>query len=365
MIRLFFTLVAMISLIVTLLIATHEPVLGFTEGKRIRILVGFSPGGGHDTEARLLARWLPKFLPGEPKNIIVENRPGAGGAINASYFYHRVKPDGLTWSIMGSTQMGNQALGKTNIDLLNMPQLFSTSGSGAAIVRDFLGVRKGEDITKIKPSKIVVSGRTLLGPSFLTDVIGLELLGISGYKYVVGYPGTAQMALAFESGEISYVGGTGLHHVLGKQGRYYEMINKGKAFPLWQTGMITPEGKVVRSAGTEIPTFSEIYQKVKGKAPSGPEWDAYKLVGPTIRTLNRFLVVPPGVPEEKVAQLRAALDKLYKDQKFVAEWEKLFGLQLDYVRGEDADEILKRLMAPSPGWNYLKGEFIPRLQAKK
>lgn len=356
---------AIISVIGTLLISTHAAAAGFTEGKTIRILVGFSPGGGHDTEARLIAHWLPKYLPGEPHNIIVENRPGAGGAISANYFYHRAKPDGLAWSVMGSTEIGDQALGKTKLDLLKMPQLFATSGSGAAIVRASLGVRTPEELTKIKPSEIVVSGRTLVGPSFLTDVLGLDLLGIKGYKYVVGYAGTAQMALAFESGEITYVGGTGLHHVLGKQGRYYGMINEGKAFPLWQTGMATPEGKIVRAAGTEIPTYAEVYEQIKGKAPSGPEWDAYKLVGPTIRTLTRYLVVPPGVPEERVAQLRAAFDKLYSDPKFVKEWQRIFGLQLDYVNGGDADKVLKGLLAPSPGWNYLKREFIPRLQARK
>jgi len=325
--------VAMLAFTLATLFYTQTPVLAFTEGKTIRILVGFSPGGGHDTEARLIARWLPKYLPGKPNNIIVENRPGAGGAISAGYFYHRVKPDGLSWSIMGSTEIGNQTLGETQINLLKMPVLFSTSGSGAAIVRDFLGVKKGSELVNIDPSRIIVSGRTLVGPSFLTDVVGLQLLGIDGYKYVVGYPGTAQMALAFESGEVSYVGGTGLHHVLGKQGRYYEMIQKGKAFPLWQTGMLNAEGQVVRAAGTEIPTFAEVYEQVKGEAPSGTQWEAYKLLGPTIRTLTRYLVVPPGVPEERVAQLREAFDKLYKDPEFVKEWQRVFGLQLDYVSG--------------------------------
>lgn len=359
------TPVATLLFIAAFLVSAQASAAGFTEGKTIRILVGFSPGGGHDTESRLIAQWIPKYLPGMPNNVIVENRPGAGGAISAAYFYHRVKPDGLSWSIMGSTEIGDQALGKSQVDLLKMSQLFATSGSGAAIVRASLGVQKPEDIMKVKPSDIVVSGRTLLGPSFLTDVLGLDLLGIKGYKYVVGYAGTAQMALAFESGEITYVGGTGLHHVLGKQGRYYEMIQQGKAFPLWQTGVVTPEGNVVRAAGTEIPTYEQVYEKIKGEKPSGVEWDAYKLVGPSIRTLTRYLVVPPGVPEDRVAALRTAFDNLYKDPKFVAEWQRIFGLQLDYVKGQDADKILTGLLSPSPGWAYLKDEFIPKLQGKK
>jgi len=359
----FLTAVIMLTLMVT--ITTQEAALGYTEGKTVRIILGVSPGGGHDTEARMIARHLPKYLPGKPKNIIILNRPGAGGTISATNFYKRSKPDGLSMAIIGSSQYGNQALSKVNYDVTKMPNVFSTSGSGATIVRDTLGVKKGADITKVKPSDISVSGRTINGLSFLTDVLGLEVLGVDGYKYVVGYPGTAQMSLAFESGEISYVGGTGLHHALGKQGRYYKMIQDGKAVLLWQTGVITPEGKVVRAVGTEVPAFPEIYKQVKGKDPSGPKWGAYKLVGPASRTLNRALVFPPGVSKEKIAYMRAALDKLYKDPEYKKEWERVFGLNLDYIKGADADKILKDYMAPSPGWEYLKGDFIPKLKGNK
>jgi len=119
--------------------------------------------------------------------------PGAGGLIHGAYVYSRAKHNGLTWAIMGTTHTSSQVLAdpKPKYDLLKMPQLFATSGSGAAIVRDLLGIKNGADITKVDPSKIVVSGRTLTGASFLTDVLGLELLGVKDYKYVVGYPGTA------------------------------------------------------------------------------------------------------------------------------------------------------------------------------
>lgn len=359
--------VAALCLSVTLLFATTKPALSFTQGKTIRIVSGYSPGGGHDVEGRLIARRIGKYLPEKPKSIIKINMPGAAGMIQGAYVYNRVKPDGLTWAIVGSSHTGNQALASQapNFDLLKMPQIFATSGSSAAIVRDFLGVRKGKDILKIDPSKIAVSGRSIVGLSFLNDVLGLEILGIKGFKYAVGYPGTAQMALAFFSGEISYVGGTGLHHVLGKAGRYYSAIKEGTAIVLWQGGVMTPEGKVVRSSGTDIPTFSEVYQQIRGKPPSGPAWEAYKLTGPITRTLNRSLVVPPGVPVERVATLREAFKRLYSDPAYIKEWEKIFGLKLDFIRGEDADKILRALLQPSPGWNYLRNEFIPKLKAKK
>ncbi|MCY4485962.1 MAG: hypothetical protein OXF11_02465 [Deltaproteobacteria bacterium] len=339
----------------------------FTEGKRIQILSGYSPGGGHDTEGRLIARWIGKYLPGMPSNVIKVNMPGAAGLIHGAYMGNKAKKDGLTWSIMGTSHLGSQALNdpKPNYDLTKMPAIFGTSGASAAIVRDFLGIKTGAELAKLDPKKIAVSGRSITGPSFLNDVIGLDLLGIEGYSYAVGYPGTAQMALAFLSGEVSYVGGTGLHHVLGVSGRYYGPVKEGKAIVLWQGGVLTPEGKVIRSPGTDIPTFAEVYKQVKGEDPSGPAWEAYKLTGPTMRTLNRTLVVPPGTPADRVEAIRAAFDKMYSDPAYIKEWERIFGLKLDYFRGADVDKVVKLMLNPSPGWDYLKNEYIPALQARK
>jgi hypothetical protein len=353
-------------LLVAGLVAVAKPALSFTEGKTIRIFVGLPPGGGHDVEARLIARSIGKYLPEKPKSVIVQNMPGAGGLLMGAHFYNRAKRDGLTWAVIGATQTGSQALAtpRPNFDLTKMSMVFSHSTPAAAIVRDFLGARKAADIMKVEPSKIVVSGRTHTGPS-LGDVLGLELLGIKGYKYVVGYLGSAKMALAFFSGEISYVGGTGLHHALGKSGLYRTAIEEGKAALLWQSGVVTPEGKVVRFPGTDAPTIAEVYEQVHGKAPSGTVWDAYKRMGPIIRTLNRSLALPPGVPPDRVAAVRKAFKELYSEAGYVKEWQRIFGLKLNFIPGADADRIMGELLAPAPGWDFLNNEFLPKLRGQR
>lgn len=268
---------------------------------------------------------------------------------------------------MGTTQTATQALEGTpeNWNLLQMPMLFTHTGPGATIVRDFLGVRKPADLLKIDGSKIVVSGRIMGEASSMADVLGLELLGVKGYKYVVGYPGSALMARAFFSGEVSYVGGTGLHHALGTSGLYHSAIKEGQAHLLWQTGVMTPDGKVMRSPGTDVPTLAEVYQQIHGKPPSGPVWEAYKLTGPITRTLNRYVVLPPGVPQERLALLRQAFEKLYSSPEFVKDWEKVFGLKLDFISGAGADKIVKSLLEPSAGWDFIKNEYLPRLKAQQ
>jgi len=71
----------------------------FFAGKQIRILIGFQPAGGHDLEARVLARHLSKHIPGNPR-MIVQNMPGAGGVLMTTYLYNRAKPDGLTFGVV-------------------------------------------------------------------------------------------------------------------------------------------------------------------------------------------------------------------------------------------------------------------------
>ena len=73
----------------------------FYQGKTIRIIVGFTAGGLYDQYARILARHMPKYIPGNP-NIIVQNMPGAGSLTATNYVYGVVKPDGLTVGMVGS-----------------------------------------------------------------------------------------------------------------------------------------------------------------------------------------------------------------------------------------------------------------------
>jgi tripartite-type tricarboxylate transporter receptor subunit TctC len=89
-----------------LLLASHPLVQAqqepFYQGKTIRVVVGFTSGGFYDRWSRLLARFVPKHLPGNPE-MIVQNMPGAGGLIAANHVYNVARPDGLT---IGMTSYG-------------------------------------------------------------------------------------------------------------------------------------------------------------------------------------------------------------------------------------------------------------------
>ena len=82
----------------------------FYKNKVIRIVVGFSAGGGFDTYARSLSRYIGKYIPGNP-TVIVENMPGAGSLISANHIYRVAKPDGLTIGAFNGNQILGQLLG--------------------------------------------------------------------------------------------------------------------------------------------------------------------------------------------------------------------------------------------------------------
>ena len=71
---------------------------GFYEGKTISFVVGLAPGGGYDVYARLLARYFPKYVPGNPK-VIVENRLGAASGTAATYVYRIAPKDGTVLGV--------------------------------------------------------------------------------------------------------------------------------------------------------------------------------------------------------------------------------------------------------------------------
>ncbi|MFQ5918160.1 MAG: Bug family tripartite tricarboxylate transporter substrate binding protein [Candidatus Binatia bacterium] len=330
-------------------------------GKTIRILIGYPPGGGHDLEARVMARTLPKYLPGKP-SIIVQNMPGAGGMIQAAYTYNLAKADGLTIGLFGRSH-GIQALllkpESIKYNLAKMPLIWSVAGSYLDIVREFLGAKTAKDLLKVDPSKIVVAGRSKGGSSCVTGQLSLDLVGIKGYKPVCAYKGTAVIAGAFERGEVSFFNASDAHLVGG--GAFVDMYKRGMVFPMWQTGILQSDGKIIRSPTIkgDVPTLYEFYTEVHGKPPSGVEWDAWMALSLGMTKFQRSLVLPPGTPPSRVKVLREGINRMARDPKFVARWERIFGQKLApvLVPPAEGDRIKAKFMAPAPWQEYLR-QFV-------
>ena len=181
----------------------------FYQGKTIRIIVGFTAGGLYDQYARILARHMPKYIPGNP-NIIVQNMPGAGSLTATNYVYGVAKPDGLTLGMVGSGIYLDQLLERkeAQFDMRKLNYI------GSVDQRDLVLYMKAdapwksvEDI--LNSTELPKCGAT--GTSDLTTIvlnILEETLGLKANN-IKGYPGGVEIDLAIEKGEI-HCRGTGI-----------------------------------------------------------------------------------------------------------------------------------------------------------
>jgi tripartite-type tricarboxylate transporter receptor subunit TctC len=174
----------------------------FFNGKSIKFIVGYSPGGSFDLYTRTIARHFSKHVPGNPTTI-VENMTGAGGIIAANHLYNRAAPDGLTigaWAapLVLQNVMGNDA---TKFDgrkfgYLGVPSPYDTvcmfnEKSGVAKMNDWMASKRPMKVSAIGPGT-----STSDIPKLLKVALNLPMNVLDGYK------GGAGARLAVESGEV-------------------------------------------------------------------------------------------------------------------------------------------------------------------
>jgi tripartite-type tricarboxylate transporter receptor subunit TctC len=277
----------------------------FFKGKTMRIIVGGPPGGGFDTYARMIARVMPKHIPGAP-TIIVDNMPGAGMMIAANHVYRVSKPDGLTIGHFTGSQTINQVLGLPGVEFdmrkfyyLGAPTAdhFScafTKASGIASTDAWLALKR--------PAKMGA-----VGPGNLTDNT-LRVLSTSTnfpIQLVSGYKGTAPIRLAMESGELD-----------GSCWGWDSIKST------WARALETGDGIVVLQAA---PKPHPDLPKVPLAVNFGKNQEGKQLIDVVIHGGNSFertFLLPPGVPKDRAQLLKQAFASTMKDAEFLADAAK-------------------------------------------
>ena len=338
--RYLFTL--FISLSVFVVVSTPASAEEFYKGKTLRFIVGYSPGGGYDTYTRAVARYIGKYIPGNPVPI-VQNMTGAGSLIAANYTYNRAKPDGLTLGVWNSQFVLYQALGdkKVRIDGRKLNWIGApVKGGPACGVMGFTGLKTLKDVLNSK--KPIKVGATRAGSTLndLPKILNLTL----GTKFdiITGYRGTATIRIAMQKREVEGAC-FGWESMRVTARSMLDAKGDDKFIPfLIHNRWSDPEVK-------DLPLTPEVIKARKGKEAL----DIYNSwVG--AYEFQRPVVAPPGVPKE-----RKAYKAVMNDPQFLAESKKS-KLAIHYVPAEEIYQHVDRMLSLSPKTKESLGFLVRR-----
>jgi len=302
----------------------------FYKGKTIRIVVGFSAGGGYDVYARAIARHMGRHIPGNP-GIVVENMPGAASMISANHLYRVAKPDGLTIGHFIGGLFLQQLLGRQGIEFdarrfeyLGVPvkdtySIGLTKASGITSFESWLGAKNPVKIGGTAPGSATDDI-----PAVLKAALGLPLHIVSGYK------GTADIRLAAESGEVAGFC-TGWESL---KSTWRKTLENGEAFV------------AVQAVAKPHPEL--------GKVPLAIHYakseEARKLIqvgAHDAGTLARPFVLAPATPKDRVQILRKAFADTMSDTEFLAD-AKRSHLDIHPLGGEEVARTVDNLFNIEP-----------------
>jgi tripartite-type tricarboxylate transporter receptor subunit TctC len=324
----------------------------FYKNKQLTLLINFAAGGPTDIEGRLLAKHIVKHIAGHP-NIVVENKDGAAGTVGATYLGELGPRDGsMVGYFTGTAWNYLVAPGKFRVDFRNYAFVGDQPGTTVYYIRTDIppGMKEPADI--MKAQGLVMGGLGRDSSKDLLQRLTFDMLGLK-YRYVTGYRSSNRARLALQNGEINM-------HSESTPG-YFGIVEPsltktGQVIPLWYDpsfdGKNFSAPKVVEGKG--IMSFPEFYRSVKGSAPSGPLWEAYKTNLSVDAELLRIICMPPGSPPAAVAALRKAVLELNDDKDYAADAMTAIQFVPHYVVRPDMDqEVREHLTVPADMRNYI------------
>jgi len=313
----------------------------YYEGKTIRVIIPFSPGGGTDTFGRLIARFLGEHVPGRP-TVIAENVTGAGGLLGANEFAERVAHDGTTL-LTASGQLNLRAflgLRGLRLDLNALQPVVAAPMGHITVISSRAGV---SDPTQLPQARRRLT-KGLTDPiGTLESLLALDMLGVT-YRPVPGYAGRGETRIGLERGELMI----NTQSTPAYLAQVRPLVDEGRAIPLYAIGFIDDEGRSIRDpALPDLITAPELYERIHGRPPSGMIWEAYQAVVPIVQDTRGTIWAHADIPDRAREALQRGITAMVHDPAFVAASVNI--LQgYDVIHGEDLDQIQAALRAPSP-----------------
>jgi tripartite-type tricarboxylate transporter receptor subunit TctC len=290
----------------------------FFKGKTVSYIVATAPGGGYDTNGRLVAQFMQKHLPGS--TFIVQNMPGAGHLIGANFIYAS-DPDGLIFGTFNTGLVYGQLSGNPGIkfDLAKMSWIGSLSSDPRIIVvsKDS-GIGSYEDLKNLKePIKFAAAGvgsASMVETTMLVKALGLKI------EVVTGYNGSDDQ-LALRRGEVQ--------GIIASRSTFLPFVDAGN-------------GKIIAQIGgseTDVPQLASLVDNP----------DSKKVIAlvESQSDISRLSAGPPDMSGERLKTLRDAYAAATSDPEFLAKAKEL-GLPVDPKVGDKVTELVKGAMNQNP-----------------
>ena len=309
----------------------------FFEGQTVRLLVGFSAGGGYDTYGRAIARHIGKHIPGNPE-VVVENMTGAGSLVLANHLYNQAEPDGLTIGLWNSNHMFIQALADdpeaegilfdgAAYGWLGAP----SDGNPVCAIMGFAGVTDADEI--LAPDTTWKHGSTAAVGGSLADIPRLTNAFVgTDHEIVSGYRGTARVRLGLQGMEVDAACwgwesmGVTARSMLDAEGDD-QFIPYAMTFP-------SDDPEIA-----DLPLLIDYIEDPGQKAL----FDLWR-VG---YRFQRPWSTPPGTAPELIDILQQAFDATMADPEFIADAEAA-GLYLNPQTGDDIDGWVNEILSVTP-----------------
>lgn len=303
-----------------------DPVADFYRGKTVEILIGAAAGGGYDLAGRAVARHIGRHIPGEP-TIVVKNMPGSTSLRMTNHLYNVAPRDGTS-------------IGMPNNNIPFEPRLHMLSPDGKNVRFDlqrfnWIGTPLQEPqvlyvwheapvktVADLKKTEILVGTTAVASDNYTLPVMMNRLIGTK-MKPVSGYQGQNEIFLALERGEVQG-NSTGLSNLFVNKAAW---MKQGKLRILMQFAVErNPQIGNVPTALELVPDADRDLMRLY--------LSKYKMARP--------LAMPPEVPADRVAAIRAAFDATMKDPQYVAEANKM-KLDISPVGGDEIAALVHRI----------------------
>ena len=301
----------------------QQALADFYRGKTVTCYIGYGVGGGYDLFARTISKHMGRHIPGNP-SIVPVNMPGASSMVLGNFLAKRAAQDGTAFGAVNSALLfeplfyGAESKAQfTEHDLTMIGN--AVTSAGVLIAWHTTGVKTLDDL-KTKPLIIGAPSRT--GDTYLLPLSIKNVLGLDKLKIITGYPGTREIAIALERGELT--------------GRAWDMEGIRAARPQWlKDGSINLVAQMAPKKMPEVPAEVPL---VKDFVPNPDDRAALDVIF-TSTILARPYVAPPHMPPERTKALRDAFVATMRDPEFLADTARL-QLGIDASSGEEMERVV-------------------------